>query len=58
MGQSGVLKAFQKLHYVLSYFCILTTDLFSKTDGQRSLSQAFRCRRMAVMRIRVNTKAD
>lgn len=53
-----MLKAFQKLHYVLSYFCILTTDLFSKTDGQRSLSQALRFRRMAVMRIRVSTKAD
>lgn len=58
MGQSGVLKAFQKLHYILGYFCLLTTDLFSKTDGQSCLSQAFRFRRMAVMRIRVNMKAD
>lgn len=53
-----MLKAFQKLHYILGYFCLLTTDLFSKTDGQSCLSQAFRFRRMAVMRIRVNMKAD
>lgn len=53
-----MLNAFQKLHYVLRYFCLLTTDLFPKTDRQSSLSQAFSFRRMAVMRIRVNTKAD
>ncbi|KAF2973579.1 hypothetical protein EK904_003985 [Melospiza melodia maxima] len=34
------------------------SDLFSKTDRQSSLRQTFGFRRMAVMRIRVNTKAD
>lgn len=43
---------------VLSHFCLLAAGLFSKTDGQRSLSQAFRFRRVAVVRIRVNMKAD
>lgn len=27
-----MLNAFQKLHYVLRYFCLPNTDLFSKTD--------------------------